>query len=122
VTRSTTAPLLDAWVAEFDAADEDSRHELAERLRPYLAREREVLLDAEQKARQLGLHPNTLVRMARAGRVGGARKVGREWRFPVAELEILPAAGERHAATPTAMTSRARPAGGAAAAAIRGSS
>lgn len=121
MTRSTTSPLLEAWVAAFDAADEDSRHELADRLRPYLARERGDLLDAEQTARELGLHPNTLVRMARAGRVTGARKIGREWRFPVDELEILPTSGHRRAALPT-IPSRARPADGAAAAAIRGSS
>jgi hypothetical protein len=39
-----------------------------------------------------GLHPETLVKMARAGRCKGAVKVGREWRFPSESVEILPPA------------------------------
>jgi excisionase family DNA binding protein len=50
------------------------------------------LLDAPEKARQLGVHPNTLVRMAREGRIS-ATKVGRSWRFP-ARHERDSAAGQ----------------------------
>lgn len=49
------------------------------------------LLDAAEKARQLGIHPNTLVRMAREGRIA-ATKVGRSWRFAAEASEILPPA------------------------------
>jgi hypothetical protein len=42
------------------------------------------------QAAQLGLHPDTLPRMAHAGRVPGAKKVGREWRFPAGRYDILP--------------------------------
>ncbi len=48
------------------------------------------LLDAPE-ARQLGIHPNTLVRMAREGRIS-ATKLGRSWRFPANTSEILPPA------------------------------
>ena len=60
------------------------------------ARERAVLIlrdvlefPAAEAADLLGLHPDTLVRMARAGRIW-AQKVGREWRFRADRLEIEP--------------------------------
>jgi excisionase family DNA binding protein len=84
------APLLYAFMSAFDAADEDARREIASRLRPYLVEPRSHLLNAEQKAQQLGVHPDTLVRMARAGRIPSATKVGREWRFPAGACEVLP--------------------------------
>ena len=65
------------------------------------------LLDAPEKARQLGVHPNTLVRMAREGRIS-ATKIGRSWRFPADTSEILPRAGSPRLAL---HDGRARPAG-----------
>jgi Helix-turn-helix domain len=87
---SARAPLLQAFVAAFDEADETGRREVAGRLRPYLVDPPSLLLNSEEKARQLGLHPDTLVRMARAGRVPSARKIGREWRFLAGACEVLP--------------------------------
>jgi excisionase family DNA binding protein len=87
-------------------ADDSVKRELAAYLRPYLADGPGRLLDAGEKARQLGLHSETLVKMARAGRVRGAIKVGREWRFPSENVEILPVAparGSRSVATPAAL-------------------
>src|SRR5947209_4790037 len=81
--------LLDALLdALTDAADAVKR-ELVRQLRPYLLDDSR-LLDAREKAAQLGIHHETLVRMARDGRVPGACKVGREWRFPPGEVEIQP--------------------------------
>jgi excisionase family DNA binding protein len=65
--------------------------ELATRLRPYLHSEPDFL-DARQAAARLGLHPETLARMARDGRVP-AVKVGREWRFRSDRLDVQPVAG-----------------------------
>jgi excisionase family DNA binding protein len=76
------------------------------------------LLDAPEKARQLGVHPNTLVRMAREGRVS-ATKVGRSWRFPADTSEILPPANSPRIA-PHDGRRRLRLSGAAAVSAIRG--
>jgi excisionase family DNA binding protein len=95
------AALLDAFLVAFDTADESARREVASRLRPYLAEKPSQLLSAEQKAQQLGLHPDTLVRMARGGRIPSAAKVGREWRFPAGDCEIL------QPGTPVTVTPRA---------------
>jgi hypothetical protein len=70
-------------------ADDALKRELAAYLRPYLADSPGRLLDASEKARQLGLHPDTLVKMARAGRCKDAVKARREWRFPSESVEIL---------------------------------
>lgn len=77
-----------ALLNELDSA---ALRELAARLRPYLQSEPD-LLDARQAAARLGLHPETLVRMARDGRVP-AVKAGREWRFRSDQLTVQPAAG-----------------------------
>ncbi len=74
------------------------------------------LLDAETKARELGLNPQTLTRMAKDDRIPGARKVGRAWRFPAGELHIRPA-GDRVLEPPAA---RVGGPGEVAASAIRG--
>ena len=87
--RPGNSPLA-AFVESLAQADDAVKRELAAYLRPYLADSPGRLLDASEKARQLGLHPETLVKMARAGRCRGAIKVGREWRFPSESLEILP--------------------------------
>lgn len=49
-------------------ADDAVKRELAACLHPYLAYAAGRLLAADEKARQLGLHPETLVKMAGAGR------------------------------------------------------
>jgi hypothetical protein len=84
--------LLTLFLESLAQADDALKRELAAYLRPYLADRPSRLLDASEKARQLGLHPETLVKMARAGRCRGAIKVGREWRFPPDSIEILPPA------------------------------
>jgi len=75
--------------ALLDALDEDGLRELASRLRPYLHADDGQLLAAADAAARLGLHPETLSRMARSGRVH-AIKVGREWRFDPARLAVSP--------------------------------
>jgi excisionase family DNA binding protein len=61
--------------------------ELAERLRPYL-RDGEALLTPQEAAQRLGVHPKTITRAAAAGRVPGAVRVGRTWRFRADELAL----------------------------------
>jgi len=48
------------------------------------------LLDTAAFAELTGLHRDTVARMVREGRIPGARKQGREWRFPADDLQILP--------------------------------
>jgi excisionase family DNA binding protein len=79
--------------ALLSALDDDSLRELASRLRPYLSDEPGRLLDAREASDRLGLHTETLVRMARHGRVW-AVKVGREWRFRADRLVIAPGAAD----------------------------
>ena len=86
----TGTPLLAAILAELERADDSLKREVARQLRPHIGYEPERLLDASEKADQLQLNPETLVRMARAGRVPGARKVGRGWRFPADQTDVLP--------------------------------
>jgi len=83
-------PLVVAILAELDRGGAPLRRELASRLRPYFIGEAEQLLDSAEKAAQLHLHPDTLTRMARVGRVPGAKKVGQRWLFPTGATEILP--------------------------------
>jgi excisionase family DNA binding protein len=68
-------------------ADEDARRELRE-----LLGERDPgghrLLSPSEAATRLGVHPKTLTRAAAAGRVTGARRVGRHWRFDPAALAL----------------------------------
>jgi hypothetical protein len=100
-------PLVVAILAELDRGGEPLSRELASRLHPHLIRDAEQLLDSAEKAAQLHLHPDTLTRMARVGRVPGAKKVGQRWLFPIDPTEILPVdvdAGRAHswAFNPTA--------------------
>jgi hypothetical protein len=90
--RHANAPLLAAIVSELRAADDAVKRELATQLRPYLASGAGDLLDVDEKADQMHLNPDTLARMARAGRIPGAFKSGRRWLFPAASTEILPVA------------------------------
>jgi excisionase family DNA binding protein len=83
--------------AILDGLSETDLAELAERLRPYLTDRRDELLTPTQAADRLGIHPKTLTRAAVAGRVPGAVRVGRAWRFPADELQLNPPAGVRAA-------------------------
>lgn len=104
--------------ALLDALDDDALSVLAERLRPYLA-DSDELLDAREAATRLGLHERTVARMAREGRIPGAVKVGRGWRFNADRL--TPRAPKRF--DPTSRDRRAhRTPGTPVAAAIRGAS
>jgi excisionase family DNA binding protein len=107
--------LATALLNELDSA---ALRELAARLRPYLQSEPD-LLDARQAAARLGLHPETLVRMARDGRVP-AVKAGREWRFRSDQLTVQPAAGMSPAPFPAAGRKRGPAATLASVSAIRG--
>lgn len=100
VERGPCPPLLCALLAALDTADEKARREIASRLGPYLVDHPSQLLNARQKAEQLGLHPETLVRMARGGRIPAATKVGREWRFPAGACQVLPPSGSALAPQP----------------------
>ncbi|PZS15173.1 MAG: hypothetical protein DLM64_00290 [Solirubrobacterales bacterium] len=93
MTSGRSATLLDAFLAAWAEADESTRCEVGSRLRPYLADDPERLLDAGEMAELLQLHPDTLVKMARTGRIW-AQRAGREWRFRADRSEIAPAAGE----------------------------
>jgi excisionase family DNA binding protein len=95
---------------------------LAERLRPHLQSDGkqsdERLLTPSEAAERLGVHPKTLTRAAKQGRVDGAERAGRSWRFNGAELRLRPP--ENVHVTPPPPRSRQRPAVSTAAAAIRG--
>ena len=45
----------------------------------------EPLLDSEEAARLLRIHPKTLQRMARSGQIAGIQ-IGKLWRFRASEL------------------------------------
>lgn len=91
--------LVEALLLELD---DDALCLLAERLAPHLA---EHLVDSDrlltpcEAARKLGIHTKTLTRAAAAGRVAGAVRVGRGWRFHADELRLAPPA--ESAITPT---------------------
>jgi excisionase family DNA binding protein len=71
--------------------DDQTLHSLAERLRPYLTADPDdrPLLTPAQAGERLRLHPKTVVRMARDGRLQ-AVKVGTGWRFHPDQLHITP--------------------------------
>jgi excisionase family DNA binding protein len=55
----------------------------------------EAVLDSEEAASLLGIHPKTLQRMARKGLIP-AKKVGRLWRFRASELDRYLKSGYTH--------------------------
>lgn len=66
---------------------------LAARLRPHLDATEGAsgqLLSPAEAAARLGIHVKTLTRAARNGRVPGARRVGRAWRFDPSLLDLEP--------------------------------
>jgi len=118
--RTTHRPLLAALLAELDD-DEAARRELAKVLRPCLAAEPDRLLDAREAAALVKVNPETLVKMAKTGRVP-AVKFGREWRFRADQLEASPAAGRPRSPAPPARPRPAAPRERASTLAIRGRS
>ncbi len=100
------------------ALDESALHELADRIRPHLHNETEELLDVRAAAARLGLHRETLSRMAREDRIW-AQKVGREWRFRADRLDIKPVA-RASVSVPGGRRRRSGSAGRRSVAAIRG--
>ena len=50
----------------------------------------QVLLTPEEAAERLSVHPRTLVRAAGHGRVHGAVRVGKHWRFEAEALRLDP--------------------------------
>jgi excisionase family DNA binding protein len=76
-----------------DLTDEQLRV-LARRLRPHLDNQTATgrLLSPAEAAARLGIHAKTLTRAAREGRVPGARRVGRVWRFDASKLDLDPVA------------------------------
>lgn len=82
---------------------------LAARLRPHLDEDQEAagrLLTPAQAAATLGIHVKTLTRAAREGRVPGARRVGRCWRFDAAQLDLEPVTRPSSIAPPPALQRR----------------
>jgi excisionase family DNA binding protein len=95
--------------------------ELANKLAPYLSHHHpgERLLTPQEAATRLGVHSKTLTRAAAAGRVSGAVRVGKAWRFKPDELTFLPVA--RESTIPAKLARRREPSSNAADA-IRGES
>ncbi|MDQ3630200.1 MAG: helix-turn-helix domain-containing protein [Actinomycetota bacterium] len=79
--------------ALLDSLDNEALAALADRLRPHLT-DAELdgnrLLDPREAAARLGLHERTVARMAREGRIPGAMKIGKGWRFPADRLATRP--------------------------------
>lgn len=73
-------------------------------------------MSVSQTAR-VSVHPKTLTRAAAAGRVRGATRVGRAWRFAAADLALDPPSVILPTPAPAGRNHKA--AGGGAAAAIR---
>ena len=67
------------------------------------------LLSPREAAERLGIHPKTLTRAAAAGRVAGAPRVGRHWRFDPAKLMIAPPHSHPEQAPPILAPLRSRP-------------
>jgi len=90
-----------------DLTDEQLRV-LARRLRPHLDDQTATgrLLSPAEAAARLGIHVKTLTRAARQGRVPGARRVGRVWRFDASQLDLQPAARASTLAPPPARARR----------------
>jgi excisionase family DNA binding protein len=116
-----TAPAPSLGAALLAALDEHTMAQLAQQLRPYLEDQSrtDALLTPAEAAQRLRLHPKTVVRMARDGRLP-ATKVGTGWRFHPNQLDIAVTSRPIAADPPCAM--RRRPASGepASVAAIRG--
>lgn len=111
----------DLGVALLASLDDETIRALAERLRPYLEDrpDHQALLTPAQAAERLRLHPKTVARMARDGRLP-AVKVGTGWRFRSDQLDIAPPMRRAMIVRPPMRSHRAVTAEPASVAAIRG--
>jgi excisionase family DNA binding protein len=105
VSRGSVRTLVRALL---DALDDAALSELAHRLREHLEADTVRLLDAREAASRLRLHPETVSRMARTGRIS-AVKVGREWRFHADSLDVQPADRRRTIASGALVAPAPRP-------------
>jgi excisionase family DNA binding protein len=110
----------DLGAALVASLDEETIRALAARLRPYLdGDDRAELLTPAEAAERLRLHPKTVARMARDGRLL-AVKVGTGWRFRSDQLDLAPPLRPATSARPPVRRHRAVTAEPASVAAIRG--
>ena len=110
----------DLGAAILASLDEDAVRALAERLSPYLhGPDHRPLLTPAQAAERLSLHPKTVVRMARDGRLS-AVKVGTGWRFHADQLDIGASSGPTRIGAACATTRRPAKGEPVSVAAIRG--
>jgi len=111
-----TAPAPSLGAALLASLDDETIAQLAQRLRPYLHEDgRAGLLTPAEAAERLRLHPKTVVRMARDGRLP-AVKVGVGWRFHPDRLAVEPRTPPQ---TPRAGRARPRACVGGAPASVR---
>lgn len=112
----------DLGAAILASLDDETIRALAERLRPHLEDrpDHQPLLTPAQAAERLRLHPKTVVRMARDGRLS-AVKVGTGWRFHADQLAIAPPSRLAMGDPPCAVRRRPASVEPASVAAIRGS-
>jgi excisionase family DNA binding protein len=113
------APALGA--ALLASFDDQTIAALAERLRPHLAQPtvEHALLTAAEAGERLRLHPKTVVRMARDGRLP-ATKIGTSWRFHTDQLDITSTPRPMAASRPCPPSRRRAQSVPASVAAIRG--
>ncbi|MGB2711288.1 MAG: helix-turn-helix domain-containing protein [Conexibacter sp.] len=99
----------DLGAALLAVLDDQTIQALAERLRPHLHdnHDHPALLTPTEAGQRLRLHPKTVVRMARDGRLP-ATKIGTGWRFHPSQLDITPRPRPEHV-TASCPTPRARP-------------
>ena len=115
----SATPFLDLLLIEASRSPEKAAA-LAELLRPpdrLTEDDSPRLLSAGEAGQRLGVNPRTLQRAARAGRVPGATRCGRSWRFEANELALLPPTGS---ALSPSLPARSRSGTSSAATAIRG--
>lgn len=76
------------WDALLATLDDHHAAQLAQRVQAHLTTEHQLLTPAEA-AQRLGLHPKTVTRMAREGRLPAIR-IGNGWRFHADQLHPSP--------------------------------
>lgn len=72
---------------------DEALRDLALRLQPFLPQDDATsseLITTKEASKRLRVHEGTVARLAREGRIVGARKLGRSWRFDPNELIALP--------------------------------
>jgi excisionase family DNA binding protein len=110
----------DLGAALLASLDDETIRAFAERLRPYLdGNDRAELLTPAEAAERLRLHPKTVVRMARDGRLP-AIKIGTGWRFHPDRLDIAPPSRPARIERPAPRAGRRADVEPASVAAIRG--